>query len=79
MEGTLTPIPQGRAMTMSFFDALKKIQVGKMVTRISWGNKDYCYMKDGWLSIFRNGKTFQWVINDGDMEAQDFIVITEPN
>jgi hypothetical protein len=81
MEDTLTPTPQGASVTetMSFYDALKKIAEGKSVTRISWGNTDYCLMKDSWLSIFRNGKFSTWLINDGDMEGNDWIVKKDLN
>jgi hypothetical protein len=78
---TLTPVPENPevAMTMSFFDALKAIQAGKRVARISWGNNDYCVLKDGFLSIFIKGEMHTWAINDGDMEGQDWIVVTELN
>ena len=83
MDGTLTPSPRGtsKAMTMSFFDALKAIQAGKMVARISWGNKDHCLMNDGWLSIYRekDKKIHAWLVNDGDMESNDWIIVTELN
>lgn len=81
MEKTLTPTPKGlsKAMTMSFFDALKAIQAGKRVARISWGNKDYCFMKDSWLTIFTKGKFHTWLINDGDMEGNDWHIVSELN
>ena len=81
VEETLTPMPktQSKPMTMSFFDALKKIQEGKRITRISWANKDYCLMKDGWLTIFTKDAFHTWIINDGDMDGQDFVLITELN
>lgn len=82
----LTPIVkdrkiQNRPLTMSFFDALRKIQTGKTVARISWGNRDYCLMKDGWLSIFteRDGKFHTWSVNDGDMDSDDWTIISEVN
>jgi hypothetical protein len=77
----MTPLPktQSKALTMSFPDAMKKIIEGKMVTRVSWGNKDYCLLKDGWLTIFTKGNFYTWQVNDGDMEGQDWIVITELN
>jgi len=82
MEDTLTPAPassNGGAMTMSFFNALHRIYEGKKVRRISWRNKDYCLMKDFKLTIFTNNSFHGWLINDGDMDGQDWIVITEPN
>jgi len=80
----LTPLPkeeEHRPMTMSFFDALHKVRAGKMVARISWANKDYCLLKDGWLTIYtsKDEKFHTWIINDGDMDGQDYIVVTQPN
>lgn len=69
----------GGARTMDWPDAMRKIKEGKMVKRISWGNKDYCLLKDGWLSIFTNDKFFIWKVNDGDIEGQDWTEVTEPN
>lgn len=81
MEENLTPMPKldSKPMTMSFFDALRKIKEGKMVTRISWANKDYCFMNGEWLSIFTDGKNSKWLINDGDMEGEDYMIITVAN
>lgn len=83
MDNPLTPVPlnQSKAMTMSFFDALKAIQANKRVARLSWGNKDYCLMEDGWLSIYieKDKKVNGWLVSEGDMEGQDWIIVTEPN
>lgn len=77
----LTPIPrqQGKAITMSLFDALKKVNEGKSVARISWGNTDYCLMKNGWLTIFTKGGFHTWILSDGDFEGEDYIVIKQAN
>lgn len=79
MENTLTPPAPNKAVTMSFYDALKQISTGKRVKRISWANHDYCAMDNEWLAIFKEGKPFSWCINDGDMEGQDYIIVTELN
>jgi len=77
----LTPIVDAEVvpMTMSFPDAIKKIMDGKRVTRISWANKDYGCLKDGWLTIFTKGDFFTWKVNAGDLEGNDWIVVTESN
>lgn len=76
----LTPQPQERKpMTMSFYDALKRIREDKMVKRVSWGNKDYCFLDNGYLSIYRNDKNHIWQISDGDMDGNDWIIVTELN
>jgi len=88
MQAALTPAPRlsggggggkSKSMTMDFFDALKRISEGKMVSRVSWANKDHCLMKDGWLVIFTKDEYHTWSINDGDMDGQDWIIVTEPN
>lgn len=77
----MTPVPPepSKARTMDFIDAIRQIMQGKYVKRVSWGNNDYCLMKDGWLSIYTKGEFHSWTVNDGDMEGQDWIIVTEPN
>lgn len=76
---TPTPKKESRSITMNFPDAIKHVINGKRITRISWGNKDYCLIKDGWLCVFTKGDFHTWSVNDGDLEANDWIVVTEPN
>ena len=75
----LTPIPrkQGESITMDFPDAIREIIKGKKVTRIEWGNTDYGFLKDEWLSIFRNGRFHTWLVSEGDMSSQDWIVVID--
>lgn len=77
LEDNLTPIPrkQGESITMSFPDAMKEIINGNKVRRMSWTGEDHGLLKDGWLTIFTKGQFHTWLINDGDMEGQDYIVI----
>ena len=78
MSGKLTPVRiPGQSITMSFPDAIKEVINGKSITRIAWGNKDFCLVKDGWLAIFTKGKFHTWSVNDGDPEANDWIVKEE--
>ena len=80
---SLTPVPRipGKPATMNFFTAIKKVWEGKRVTRISWGNNDYCIMDDGWLCVFtgKDNKMHTWNINDGDMEGEDWVLLSEAN
>lgn len=69
---------KSEARTMSFPDAMQQVINGNKIRRISWGNlPDYCLLKDGWLSIWRNGAFHPWNVNDGDMEGQDWIVVPQ--
>jgi len=74
----LTPIPreQGKAITMSFPDAMAQVIKGKKVRRLSWETQtDHGLLKDGWLTIHTKGAFHTWSVNDGDMEANDFVVV----
>lgn len=78
----LTPIPrkQGESITMSFPDAMKEIIKGNKVRRLSWeSDSDHGLLKDGWLTIHTKGKFHSWLVSDGDMEGQDWIVVREGN
>jgi len=81
-ETMLTPIPRktGQSITMSFPDAMREIIEGNKVRRLEWQTEsDHCLMKDGWLTIHTKGAYHTWLINDGDMEGQDWIVILTKN
>lgn len=78
----LTPIPRkpGESLTMSFPEAIKQIINGKKVRRLDWASdEDHGLMKDGWLTIFTKGAFHSWLVNDGDMEAEDWVVVKESN
>jgi len=77
MENNLTPT--ATAVQMSFYDALHEITDKKRVSRVAWANKDYCLMHDGKLSIFTNGKIRPWIVNDGDLQGRDWIVVIGTN
>lgn len=80
-EGFLTPVKRekGESITMDFPNAMREVLNKKSVTRISWANNDYCLLKDDWLTIFTKGEFHTWLINNGDMEGNDWIVIKETN
>lgn len=78
----LTPIPRkvGQSITMSFPDAMREVIKGKKVRRLEWPDEDHGVLKDGWLSIFTNGRYHVWKVSDGDMlDTQDWIVVVEMN
>lgn len=84
----LTPIRRnpGESITMSFPDAIRQIIAGEKVKRLEWPvDTDHGLLKDGWLTIFtKNDKDLKqefhtWSVSDGDMEAQDWIVVKELN
>jgi len=79
MADALTPTPVIKPRTMDFPDAIREIISGKKVARVSWANDDYGCMKDGWLTIYRNNKFNTWLVNDGDTDGQDWVIVGEVN
>lgn len=75
---TLTPIPrkQGKSVTMSFPDAMKEVIKGNRIRRLSWDEaSDHGLLKNSWLTIYTKGKFHRWLVSEGDMEGQDFVVM----
>jgi len=64
---------------MSFPDAIREIISGRKVTRLEWNNTDCGLLKDGYLMINRNGFFHQWLVNDGDLLALDWVTLPEGN
>lgn len=81
MDNNMTPVPLKKdgPVTMNFFDALKQISVGKIISRISWNNTDYCLLKNGWLTIYTKNSFHSWLVSDGDIDGNDWIVLKELN
>jgi len=72
----------GQVKPMAFYDILRAIGDGKRVTRLSWNDKrHYCHLKDGLLQLHKAGEsdnTFHaWLINDGDLYGEDWVVIPQ--
>lgn len=81
-EQFLTPIPRepGQSITMGFIDAMQAIIAGKKVKRLSWEiQSDYCLLHNGWLTIYTKKEFHSWLVNDGDMEGQDWVILKEEN
>ena len=72
----LTPLPrkEGQSITMNFPDAMNAVIAGKKVARISWGNDDYGFIKDEWLTIFTNGAFHKWLVSESDMTGEDWFI-----
>ena len=78
---SLTPLPrkQGESITMNFPDAMREVIAGKKVSRIEWGNDDYGFLKDEWLTIYTKGKFHTWLVSEGDLTAEDWYIVKEGN
>lgn len=56
--------------------AVDMILKGNKVTRKEWGAGYYGYLKDGRLTLVKpDNKEYDWILNDGDMLAEDWITL----
>ena len=77
-----SPSPKVVAInTMDFPSAIQEIIQGKKITKLEWGNKKvYGFLNPNtnFLSLHKeDGKDYQWIISDGDLLGNDWIVIGE--
>ena len=86
METKITsPIPKksDKLPTMSFYEALQQLAEGKKIKRLEWDNANYpeAYMllKDGKVQLYKAGKFYDVIINDGDLAGLDWIVLEGVN
>lgn len=80
-----SPVPVSRVdqdkkpVELSFPDAIREVLNGRKITRLAWeSNSTFGCLKDTFLMIFIRGEYHQWIVNDGDMNAIDWIVLPEP-
>lgn len=75
-----SPVIKLKPQELTFPEAIKALIEGKRISRVSWGDApDYGVLKDGYLMIFRQDKFFQWILNDGDLEGKDWIILPTTN
>lgn len=73
-----SPKPVKAPVELSFPDALREVLNTRKITRTSWNNpNEFGLLQDSYLTIHTKGKYHQWLVNDGDMEANDWVVIEE--
>ena len=73
---------KGEVKKLNIFDALRAVADGKKISRVFWEDKaDYCYRKEGFLRLHKRGEAHEvfhtWLINDGDLYAEDWFVVPE--
>ena len=68
--------PENKSKMMDFPDAIREVIAGYKITRLEWDDPtSYGLLKDGFLQINLKGKLFRWMVNDGDMLAEDWVTI----
>jgi hypothetical protein len=72
-----SPQPVEADYSMDFPQAIKEVINGKKITREEWENKNiYGFLNKDILSLHKEDNiNYQWIINDGDLIADDWKVI----
>ena len=78
-----SPVPHSPVVAEKPFNfkvALDKMIEGKSIQKLEWkekGTKDFGYISKitGQLHIVRDGKDHQWILSEGDILGEDFVVI----
>lgn len=62
---------------MTFPEAIKEVIGGKKIHKLEWEDKEfYGFLNGQFLSLHKpDGKNYQWIVNDGDLFGNDWIVI----
>ncbi len=80
---TQSPLPRKNEkqtpITMNFYEALQEVTKNKKIHKLEWEDLQYYgLLKDNVLTLHKpDDKFYQWVINDGDMNGIDWIIIEE--
>ncbi len=73
-----SPVPNKRPLELSFPDAMREVLNKKRITRLSWESNDtFGELYEGFLQLFIRGEYHQWIVNDGDLNAIDWIVLPQ--
>jgi hypothetical protein len=61
----------------NFKDALDRMIEGKKITKLEWENDHYGYINKitAQLHIHREGKTHQWILCEGDILGEDYVIV----
>jgi|GEM_PF-2321114 len=80
---TMSPVPTKttEVLQYSFIDALKFIIEGKKITKLEWGNSNvYGVLREGILMLHKDDdKSYQWILSEGDLLGDDWVVLPEGN
>lgn len=64
-------------VTIAFPAVIQAVIDGKKITKLEWGDQEYYgLLKNGFLMLHKpDGKFYQWIISDGDLAGQDWVIL----
>ena len=79
MKKTKSPTPTNKKKVikknLTFYEALEAMLTGAKITKLEWGNEEIRGYLEGVLKLDTQGSVTQWVVNDGDILGEDWIII----
>lgn len=76
---SFSPVPPKEdkvVQTLHFLDALKQVIDGKRITKFEWADQHiYGVLADGRLRIMLKDGLKDWILSDGDLNGNDWIVL----
>jgi hypothetical protein len=71
-----SPTPEKSTEVMDFPAAMQAVIGGKFITRIEWNDSTILGGRhNGILMLYINNDWHQWIVSDGDLLGQDWIVL----
>jgi hypothetical protein len=66
-----------KAGQLSFPQAIEAVIIGKKIHKLEWKDRGiYGFLNNQILSLHKeDGKNYQWILNDGDLLGDDWIVL----
>jgi hypothetical protein len=76
---TIKKPEEKREQTMSFFDALRQLSLGAVITSLSWGDESlYGYLgTDGRVMLHLADGIHTWIVTDKDFALNDWVAISK--
>lgn len=72
-----SPVGNQGPLQLDFPSALRSVMAGRSITRLVWQEPDTCVVQvDGFLCIQRHGDLHRLLVTDGDLFADDWVVVT---
>lgn len=79
MEDSRSPLPKESRkleVLVAFPEAIRALIGGQKIRRKDWSDaEEFCLLKDTFLMIHRNGAFHTWIVSEGDLMAQDWMII----
>jgi len=76
-----SPVPFRLSETMTFGKAIMEVLDGGRIHKLEWEDKEYYgFLDNAVLTIHKpDGKVFVWMVSEGDIVGNDWIVLPRSN